>query len=349
LPIAPLSFNNSRMRIALITPHSLGPIRGNITTVRRIAAVLTARGITTQIFPVDTLEPQELRERLAAFAPTLLHAFHALHGGTVALAQSGHLHIPFMITTTGSDMHEPLYREQPALESVLGHCARVVCFDAAMAAQVSGFFPATAGRIAIVPQGVEPLDVLAGESYGLEMGTFNLLLPAALRPAKNIEFALRALAPLASAHPLLRLVIAGGVIDSEYGARVQALLPEFPFATWLGEVPHQRMGTLYTAVQAVINCSYFESMPNSLLEAMVMGKAILAADIPGNRALIRHGTTGLLYKNESDFRHCVSMLAAEPVKLSALGERAADWVRSEHSPEQEAAKYHDLYREITRA
>jgi glycosyltransferase involved in cell wall biosynthesis len=337
------------MRIALITPHSHGPIRGNITTVRRIAAALTARGITTQIFPADTLRPQELRERLAAFAPTLLHAFHALHGGTVALAQSGHLHIPFIITTTGSDMHEPLYREQPALESVLRQCARVVCFDAAMAAHVSVFFPVATGRIAIVAQGVEPLDVHAGESFGLERGAFNLLLPAALRPAKNIEFALRALVPLAAAHPLLRLVIAGGVIDSEYGAQLLALLPDFPFATWLGEVPHQRMGTLYAAVQVVINCSDFESMPNSLLEAMVMGKAILAADIPGNLSLILHGTTGLLYHGESDFREYVDRLSADHELLSALGVSAAAWVGSTHSPEQEAAKYHDLYREITRA
>jgi glycosyltransferase involved in cell wall biosynthesis len=335
------------MRIALITPHSHGPIRGNVTTVRRIAAALMSRGITTQIFPLDALEAAKLQEQLAAFKPSLLHAFHALHGGTVALAQSRHLQIPFMITTTGSDMHEPLYREQPALESILRHCARIVCFDAAMAAHVSGFFPAAARRIAIVEQGVEPLDVRAGESFGLERGAFNLLLPAALRPAKNIEFALRALVPLTAVHPRLRLVIAGGVIDREYGARLQAMLPDFPFATWLGEVPHQRMGTLYAAVQAVINCSDFESMPNSLLEAMVMGKAIVAADIPGNRALIRHGTTGLLYKNESDFRHCVSMLVAEPDLVSALGERAAELVRSKHSPTQEASKYHQLYRDIT--
>ena len=125
------------------------------------------------------------------------------------------------------------------------------------------------------------------------------------------------------------------------------MLPKFPFAVWLGEVPHQRMGSLYAVVQAVINCSDFESMPNSLLEAMVMSKAVVAVDIPGNRALIRHGTTGLLYKNESDFRHCVSMLAAEPDQLTALGERAADWVRSEHSPAQEASKYYQIYRDIT--
>jgi glycosyltransferase involved in cell wall biosynthesis len=218
-----------------------------------------------------------------------------------------------------------------------------------MAAYVSGLFPATQGRIAIVAQGVEPLDVIAGESFGLEMGAFNLLIPAALRPAKNIEFALHALVPLALANPLLRLIIAGGIIDSEYGAQLLALLPVFPFATWLGEVPHQRMGTLYTAVQVVINCSDFESMPNSLLEAMVMGKAILAADIPGNRALIRHGTTGLLFHGESDFREYAGRLSADHELLSALGARAAARVGSTHSPEHEAAKYHDLYREITAA
>ena len=198
------------MRIALITPHSLGPIRGNITTVRRIAAALTARGVTTRIFPVDTLGAQELRERLEVFAPTLLHGFHALHGGESAIAMARQFQLPYIITTTGSDIYDPHYHEQPVLESVLRHCARVVCFDAAMAADVGRFFPAFSGRIFTVPQGVEPLSASAGDTFGLQMGTFNLLLPAALRPAKNIEFALRALTTLASANPLLRLVIAGG-------------------------------------------------------------------------------------------------------------------------------------------
>ena len=43
------------MRIALISPYSIGPTRGNIITVQRISNFLNKEGVTTVIIAVDNL------------------------------------------------------------------------------------------------------------------------------------------------------------------------------------------------------------------------------------------------------------------------------------------------------
>jgi glycosyltransferase involved in cell wall biosynthesis len=59
------------------------------------------------------------------------------------------------------------------------------------------------------------------------------------------------------------------------------------------------MGSLLEQADAVLNCSASEGgMANSVLEALACARAVIAADIEGNRSLVEHDVTGLLFRNE---------------------------------------------------
>jgi glycosyltransferase involved in cell wall biosynthesis len=290
----------------------------------------------------------DMEYHLRSFAPDIIHAFHAGYCGETACTLAEGFGIPFAITITGSDINEPLFRERVGIHHSMAMAAGIVCFDELAAAQVAGLFPEITGRIIVIHQGVVPLPVVQDAGCAFPEDAFILLLPAALRPVKNIEFPLRALAPLVRKKQNLLLVIAGGVIDQEYADIIQEMLAEAPFASWLGEVPHEQMGALYARADAVLNCSHNEGMSNSLLEAMALARPVLAADIPGNRALVHDNETGWLYRDEAELRTIVTRLMGDAALRAEVGVRAGEFVQSHFSPRIEAARYIELYTALLR-
>jgi len=334
------------MHVALICPFTVGPIRGNITTVRRISHFLAEAGCRVTLLPLDSLTPAEQHDLLKRNRPDLLHAFHAYHSGPTAqhLAQvSG---VPYLVTITGSDLFDPAMSNDKATRQAIAAAAAVTCFDSLVATCLKEVFPEAANKVTVIPQGVAPLPV--AETFFRPADEFLILLPAALRPVKGIANALDALLPLSKEFPSLRLVLAGGDLDPNYTGVIRERVTMLPWVHLLGEVPWQRMGPLYTTAD-LMNCSLFEGgMANTLLEAMSMGRPILARDVPGNRSLIRHGKTGWLFENDDDLRQLVRLVLRSPELGSRIGEAGRDFVRKRCSPSIEARRYVRIYERVIR-
>jgi glycosyltransferase involved in cell wall biosynthesis len=335
------------MRIALISPYSIGPIRGNITTIERISRFLRRAGADVLMLPADTLSAAEMAQHLVSFSPHLIHGFHAHYCGGIAQHLAETFNLPLMLTITGSDLHDPLLRDHFVTVRAIEAAQSVVCFGVGEAAKLVSYFPHINERVAVISQGVEVLPVAAADTFGIPDDAFVLLLPAAVRPVKQVEFPLLALKSLVQTFPILRLVLAGGVIDHDYAATIRNMLCDAPYATWLGEVPREQMGALYTRADVVLNCSYSESMSNTVLEAMALGRPMLVNDIPGNRMLISHRDTGLLYKDQDSFLKGVVTLMEDADLRTNIGRRAGEYIQESFSPQHEAAEYMRLYRALT--
>ena len=334
------------MRIAIISPYSVGPMRGNITTVRRIRRNLEKLGIEAIELPADTMTAAKMAQQLASFRPVAIHGFHARYCGDTARYLASRLDIPYLITITGSDINDPALRDHPDTARALASATAIACFDTPEAAVVTEYFPEAEKRTVLVPQGVEPLPVTGEPVIVFPDRALMLLLPAALRQVKNVEFPIMALRPIQDDHPNLALALAGGVIDQRYANSVLNLLGDAPFAKWLGEVPYERMGDLYAQADIVLNCSQFEGMPNCLLEAMALGRPVLAVDIPGNRSLVRDGETGLLFRDELEFRRQLLRLTADRNLRATCGRNGREFVLSHFSPAREAEGYLGIYQRM---
>ena len=89
-------------------------------------------------------------------------------------------------------------------------------------------------------------------------------------------------------------------------------------------------------------------MANSVLEAMAQGRAVLAADIPGNRALIEDGVTGLLYDGPASLRAQAARLVHDAGLRARLGQAARVRVQRDYPAGREIDGYVDLYRRLAR-
>ena len=87
-------------------------------------------------------------------------------------------------------------------------------------------------------------------------------------------------------------------------------------------------------------------MANTLLEAMAMGKPVLASNIEGNRSVIKDFITGLLYQGEADFLEKIERLILDVTLREKLGKNGKRFVLKNFMPEKEAASYLKLYARI---
>ncbi len=336
---------SSPMQIALICPFSFGPGRGNITTVRRIADHLPAAGCRTTSINLDSMNTEKRNELLAQSGPDLLHAFHAYHAGPTARQASLKLGIPYLITITGSDLFDSKIRNAPETRQTLIDAAAVTCFDSLVAQRLEKVFPHISGRLSVIPQGVAPFPVQ--NPFPDPDNNFHILLPAVLRPVKGITNAIEALNPLAQEFPSLRLLVVGGAIDADYADKISEMAAALPWVQLLGDVPYQQMGSIYAAANLVLNSSVFEGgMANALLEAMAMGKPVLASDVLGNRSLIKSGENGWLYQNNIELQDIVRLLLGNPGLGKRIGIAGKYFVEKNCSPKVEANSYAALYRRL---
>jgi len=334
------------MHIALLSPYSIGTMRGNITTVRRINRFLNKLHVKTVILAADTMSVNDMAQRLAPSPPTLIHSFHARYCGETSVLLADRFKIPFVMTITGSDLYDPTLRDHPVTLGSLEKAAAIVCFSSSVADELVRRFAALSGRVVVIAQGVEAIPDSGKIDFGIPKNDFIILLPAALRKVKNIEFAISAVKGLWEVNNRIRLVIAGGEIDRTYANEIHSKIASTPWSDWIGEVPHEHMGALYRRADIVLNCSLYEGMPNSLMEAMALGRPVLATDIPGNRTLVQHGVTGWLFNSESAFREIVEKLSKDNLLRMEVGRCARNKVEVDYSPFNEAQQYQKLYSKL---
>jgi len=77
---------------------------------------------------------------------------------------------------------------------------------------------------------------------------------------------------------------------------------------------------------------------------LALGRAVLAADIEGNRSLIEEGVTGLLFRDEDELEHQATRLVLDPVLRARLGSAGRELVERCYPPAREIEGYLEVYR-----
>lgn len=341
------------LRIALLTPFAHPSVRGNAVTVARVVRGLRERGVELALWDLSVTPQARVAAELEAYAPSLVHAFHAYRAGPLALRLARRAELPLVVTLTGTDANHDLFDPEraPVVRRVLEGASRLTVFHASIADRVAGALPDLRGRLTVVPQAVrfepdEPFDLEA--RVAVPPGATLFLFPGGIRPVKRPLLPLRPLDRLAARRPGVRLLYAGPVLDPDEGEALRRALAARPWARHLGAVPHAQMASLLGRADVVLNCSVSEGgMANSVLEALALGRAVLASDVEGNRALVEDGATGLLFHEERDFERQAERLASDPALRARLGAAGREIVGRRYPPEREIDGYLDVYRRLT--
>ncbi len=204
--------------------------------------------------------------------------------------------------------------------------SRVVCFSADDLAATVEILPAVEGKGTVIPPGVDdafrtpPPRGPARRKRGIPDGAFLYLLAARQDPGKNVARAIEAFRVLrAEEGDRLRLIVAGQELPD-------GSLPGG--AACAGPVPHGEMPALYSAADAVICPSSYESFGLVPLEAMAAGTPVIAPVTGFWGGTIRSDGGGLAYPPESasglvDAMRAVRRDAGMRARLAEEGRRIA--------------------------
>ena len=343
-------------RVALITPFGPPSTRGNAVTVGRLARGLAARGLEARIWDLSTQDEVAIEAEIHGFAPSVIHAFHAWRTGPVALRLARRAEIPLVVTLTGTDANHDLFDPEraAAVRRVLEGASRIVVFDDSIGERVARVLPDLQARIARVPQAADlPSGVafdLAAAWPGLPSARVLFAFPAGIRPVKRPRLPLSALDGVAERHPRMRLLYAGPIIDQDEGDRLLEAVAARPWARYVGTVPHAAMASLLAQSDVVLNCSVSEGgMANSILEALACGRAVLAADIEGNRSLVAHDVSGLLFRDPASLAATAERLIGDEALRARLGAAGRAHVSDNFPTSREVDGHLVIYQAFTPA
>ena len=115
---------------------------------------------------------------------------------------------------------------------------------------------------------------------------------------------------------------------------------------YLGPVVHEKIKENISRAEVCVFPSFAEAFPLSWLEAMLMGKAIVASNIGWAQEMIEDGEQGFLVnpKNHTEFAHRVSQFLENKDLAQKMGKNAQERVKKEfssHEIAKQSLAYYD--------
>jgi L-malate glycosyltransferase len=350
---------NSDLRILILTPTALPSVTGNAITAERWRRSLQRKGVSAVVLAAQEMSAADLVFELESFNPNLIHVHHASRAGDLLLdsrVMPLALRLPLVVSPGGTDINIDL-DIQSRKQIVMRVCemARIIISqNRETSKQIRTLFPGSRKPIALVPKAFSWLghDVFdLRKIAGCQNEDTLFFLPAGIRPVKGTVECLMAFEKLHALRPCTKIVFAGPPLDVQYAARFEEELKHFhSFARWIPTIPPAAMHSAYETSDIALNFSFSEGLSNALLEAIAVGKPVLASDIPGNwwPVLGENGDhpAGFLFdlSDPEDFVHHASRLIDDKTLREVFGrtghERACRWP----TPEIEADRLIQTYR-----
>ena len=326
------------MKVLLLTPSPSHLHLGSSGTVRRWRDALMRRGHLCEVFGLSEEGglKQSLEGTIGRFKPDLVHAHDAYRMGVPILG----LRMKWVVSVSGEDFHEKMLDEQhgPVLCEVFRRAHRVLVPGPETRRLMEQRVPDTVAKIDVVPRGVSKFETSGTDlrrSLGIPKSRFLVLLPGGLRPIKGQHRAMSLARILRGTGLDAEVILIGPEQDGEYATTLKELAHKEPGVRILPALSNERMGAAYLDADVVLNTSLSEGQSPVILEAGMLGRPVVASNVPGNQELIRHRETGLLFEDEESMARCVLALARNRSAAGALGVRMREEFTRRFDPEIE--------------
>ncbi|HXG41159.1 MAG TPA: glycosyltransferase [Dehalococcoidia bacterium] len=346
--------DKSRYRVTVATLYPGQPLEGELAGEPGLEVVSLGRRHRLDPSPIWRMARLLRQRRAHIVQPFLTPAtFFALLGAIVAGT-------PVRIVTERCGLRlrpglgSNVYR---FLEDRLTRWAQVVVAnsDAGRRYVVSRGVPAH--KVRVVYNGVSAERVTCSDEereavrreVGAEDGTPLVGMVASLQPAKDYPTFLRAAALVAREVPTARFLVVG---DGPLQPYLEAMAWGLGLGSRVVFAGRQLRVAPYIAAMdvAVLSSCDHEGCSNFLLEAMALGRPIVATDVGGNPELFRDGQPGLLVPARSPqvlAGAVLSLLRDEDLRRRCAADGLALW-RRHFTVEAMVSAYDALYQELWR-
>ncbi|NXO45233.1 GL1D1 protein, partial [Locustella ochotensis] len=261
--------------------------------------------------------------------------------------------IPFGIIFGGTDVNEDIKckEKRQVMGAVLEEARFAVAFTVEMKELAAAEWPDARKKIYVQGQGIkttpsETFDwyrFLQDAGIPTDTGSLHLfLLVCGLRRVKDPLYLVEVFSDWHRKDPSVHLGIIGPAVDPLFTSEVKEKVKRAPGVHVLQELPQEELHAALRACFALVNSSSSEGMSAAILEAMDLDIPVLARNIPGNAAIIKHKETGLLFSSPQEFVVLSKTLMNDPVMEKEIITRAKDYVKKHHSWEGERKTYQNL-------
>lgn len=187
--------------------------------------------------------------------------------------------------------------------------------------------------------------------WGLSAQHFVVGTVANFKKVKNHACLIRAACRLKETHPQLCLFFVGTGFSRDVDnscEEVRALIRDLGMQDKVVLAGYQEdIPEMLSAFDAFCLPSFSEGLPVSLLEAMAAQLPVIASDVSGNKEVVTHEKTGLLFPSDDDeqLAFLLGDLMSDSGRLREIAANGFDYVWKEHSSESWVRKYTTLLTE----
>ncbi|WP_071394676.1 glycosyltransferase [Bacillus tuaregi] len=325
------------MHILFLAPYFNQP-RGNSTTIKRLVHFLDKQDVNLSVIPY--LE----NDNWFCSEPDIYHILHATRYLQWAKETHFRLNRPYIVTMGGTDINIDLQKGVTEdIFTFLQGAAYITVFTEDAKRKVIQLDPKWEDKTRVIPQGIWLPWTISKKWDELDP---HILLPAGLRRVKDVLHVIPALDQLIVQYPMMKYTILGANLDERVKQEVHKKTEKRPWMNYAGVVPYEVMKVWYEQAQIIINTSQSEGQSLAVMEAMAMGKPVIARKNEANLQLVTHETTGWLYESMDEFKHAIHSIIHNPSLRESVVEKARQWIVEHYSPEKEVQTYYQLYKTI---
>jgi D-inositol-3-phosphate glycosyltransferase len=250
---------------------------------------------------------------------------------------------------------------------VISGVDRIVAATPAELAQLQWLYGVDQHHVTVIPPGVDisrfyPIPEDEAKAFiGVPPEDHMLLFVGRIEPLKGLDILLEAIGHYCKERKRgdrsrLFLAVIGGEPDADPEnmttemARLQALREQYGITdvvTFLGKRSQDTLPYYYSAAEAVVVPSHYESFGMVALEAMACGTPVVASQVGGLAFLVKDGETGYTIPVGDPDALCgrLEALINDPVLRKTMGEKAAAFAQ-EYSWDKIAGRIIQLYQEL---
>ena len=237
--------------------------------------------------------------------PDIIHAHAAIYGGVLARRISRRFGMPYVITEHSSAYARNLIddRQRTLADDTARHASQRFAVSESFCAFLEGYFGAGAGAGSWDPMPNMVSHRFSGfplQDTGRKAGGFVFVSITALRKNKGVNDTVNAFACAFPQEKEVSLVIGG---DGAERNHLEALVKQLGLekrVRFLGALSREQVPEVVSAADAFVSSSHYETFGVAVVEALALGRPVIATRCGGPESIVRNGDGILVPPSDVD-------------------------------------------------
>ena len=316
-----------------------------------LASLYSEANIDLKIIP-NLLADVRMGARVVAGSDT--GPYELVLANTVVSWQMVHVarayHVPSLLWVHESEYGRNLALEYRRYADTLAHASKVV-FPTQLTADLYRAF--LDDNSVVIPYGLsipDRLPTIAQQKNRETPKAVTVLTIGSIEPRKGQDILMKAIHLLPSdLHAGVQFRFVGRITDKRFGRVLTKESSKLQNVVISGEVGHAEAMAMLAEADLFLLPSQDEVLPVTVLEAMQMGKPIIATEVGGLSEAIEHGVNGYLvpYGNEQALADEIARLVGDAELRGQIGEAAARTFEAKYTAEKMGTRFTDMIEQIT--